>query len=101
MIRWSPMSSVFSMEPEGITRACPSVPLISMKASITQNQAMASLLTLELMEASASLAGASFVFTLIASAFTVHLNDETAGSLIITAIRARWRRQIEENGTQM
>src|SRR5215469_1882568 len=75
MIRWSPMSSVFSMEPEGITRACPSVPLMSMKARITQNQAMASLLTLELMEASASLAEAAFVFILTASAFTIHLDS--------------------------
>src|SRR5690242_10027673 len=36
------MSSVFSMEPEGITRACPIVPLISKKTSATQNQAMIS-----------------------------------------------------------
>ena len=70
------MSSVFSMEPEGITRAWPSVPLMSMKARMTQNQAMISLLTLALMEASDSLAGAPFlVFTLIASAFTIHLRE--------------------------
>src|SRR5215475_4575962 len=76
MIRWSPISNVFSIEPEGITRAWPSVPLMSMKARITQNHAMASLFTLELMEASASLAGAAFfAFTLIASAFTVHRYD--------------------------
>src|SRR6266849_7272169 len=36
------MSRVFSMEPEGITRAWPMVPLISMKARATQNQAMIS-----------------------------------------------------------
>src|SRR6266446_7621420 len=36
------MSSVFSMEPEGITRACPIVPLISKNTSATQNQAMIS-----------------------------------------------------------
>src|SRR5574340_441497 len=45
MIRWSPMSSVFSIEPEGITRACPMVPLISRNASATQNHASASLRT--------------------------------------------------------
>src|SRR5216684_1188291 len=42
MMRWSPMRSVFSMEPEGITRAWPMVPLISKKARPTQNQAMIS-----------------------------------------------------------
>src|SRR5579859_3194561 len=76
MIRWSPMSSVFSMEPEGMTRAWPRVPLMSMKARMTQNQAMISLLTLALMEASASLGEAPFlVFSLIASAFTFHRYD--------------------------
>src|SRR4029077_468327 len=42
IMRWSPMSSVFSMEPEGITRAWPSVPLISRKMSTTHIQAMIS-----------------------------------------------------------
>src|SRR5271168_4050031 len=42
MMRWSPMSSVFSIEPEGMTRAWPMVPLIRRKASPTQNQASAS-----------------------------------------------------------
>src|SRR6266436_669003 len=36
------MSRVFSMEPEGITRACPIVPLISKNTNATQNQAMIS-----------------------------------------------------------
>src|SRR6266403_495732 len=36
------MSRVFSIEPEGITRAWPMVPLISKKTSATQNQAMTS-----------------------------------------------------------
>jgi len=62
---------------------------MSMNARITQNQAMTSLLTLELMEASASFAGAPFfVFTLIASAFTIHLNDEAGRNFSITAIEA-------------
>src|SRR5579859_1682869 len=39
------MRSVFSMEPEGITRAWPIVPLISKKTSATQNQAMISCCT--------------------------------------------------------
>src|SRR5271169_2938058 len=72
------MSRVFSMEPEGMTRAWPRVPLMSMKARMTQNQAMASLLTFALMEASAGLGAASaeefLDFDLIASAFTIHLN---------------------------
>src|SRR5580700_1567008 len=42
MMRWSPMRSVFSIEPEGITRAWPIVPLIRRKARPTQNQARAS-----------------------------------------------------------
>src|SRR5580692_4973033 len=42
MMRWSPMRSVFSIEPDGITRAWPMVPLISRNASPTQNQASAS-----------------------------------------------------------
>src|ERR1700674_1696410 len=36
------MSRVFSMEPEGITRAWPMVPLISKNTSATQNQALIS-----------------------------------------------------------
>src|SRR5271168_3200507 len=42
MMRWSPTSRVFSMEPEGITRACPSVPLINRNMRMTHIQAMIS-----------------------------------------------------------
>src|SRR5580704_1688614 len=42
MMRWSPMRRVFSIEPEGMTRACPMVPLMRRKARPTQNQAMTS-----------------------------------------------------------
>src|SRR5690349_16659433 len=42
IMRWSPMSSVFSIEPEGMTRAWPMAPLISKKTSPTHNQAMTS-----------------------------------------------------------
>src|SRR5580693_1895423 len=42
MMRWSPTRSVFSIEPEGMTRAWPMVPLINRNASPTQNQAMTS-----------------------------------------------------------
>src|SRR6266436_5611064 len=45
MMRWSPMRSVFSIEPEGMTRAWPIVPLIRRKASPTQNQAITSRFT--------------------------------------------------------
>ena len=43
------INNVFSIDPEGITRAWPSVPLISMNARITQNHAIISLFTRELM----------------------------------------------------
>src|SRR5216684_3384869 len=46
MMRWSPISSVFCIEPEGITRAWPSVPLISRNAMATHIQAMISRTTL-------------------------------------------------------
>src|SRR6516225_3973959 len=73
MIRWSPISSVFSIDPDGITRACPSVPLISMNARITQNQAMISLFTRAPSdESAASLADPFLMFTFAASAFTFH-----------------------------
>src|SRR5271167_543669 len=42
MMRWSPMRRVSSIDPEGMTRAWPMVPLIRRKASPTQNQARAS-----------------------------------------------------------
>src|ERR1700740_2693607 len=72
MIRWSPISSVFSIEPEGITRACPSVPLINRNARITQNQAITSLFTRALIGTAASFASSFFVFIFTASAFTFH-----------------------------
>src|SRR5215475_910546 len=46
MIRWSPISRVFSMEAEGMTRACPIAPLISRNTRPTQNQASTSCRTL-------------------------------------------------------
>src|SRR5271170_2246584 len=72
MMRWSPMSKVSSMEPEGMTRAWPSVPLMSMKARMTQNQAMISLFTFTLMGTSGSFAEAFLFFTFVSSAFTIH-----------------------------
>ena len=39
IIKWSPMSRVFSMEPEGMTRAWPIVPLTNRKMRPTQNHA--------------------------------------------------------------
>src|SRR5271157_5053171 len=70
MIRWSPINKVSSIEPDGIMRACPSVPLISMNARITQNHAMISLFTFALIGTSASFA--LFFLLLPASAFTLH-----------------------------
>src|ERR1700730_14812967 len=64
------------MEPEGMTRACPRVPLTSRKTRPIQNQARISLLTLALMEVPDSLAGAAFLaFALIPSVFTIHLTS--------------------------
>ena len=37
-IKWSPIKTVFSIEPLGITRACTSVPSTNTNMSITQNQ---------------------------------------------------------------
>src|SRR5450755_4379020 len=69
MIRWSPISSVFSIEPEGITRACPIVPLISMNANATQNHAMISRSTR--WPTGRRFSSFSFSF-FVASAFTFH-----------------------------
>src|SRR5579871_78843 len=71
MIRWSPISNVSSIEPEGITRAWPSVPLINMKARMTQNQAMISLFTREPMGAGAA-AGVADFFSVLAVTFHRH-----------------------------
>src|SRR5215469_12418677 len=82
------MSSVFSIEPEGMTRAWPRVPLMSKKARITQNQAMISLLTLAPIVGSGALAALFFGFVLAASAFTIHLGRSIHPSIYC---RAYWR----------
>src|SRR5208283_2927056 len=71
MIRWSPISSVFSMEPEGITRAWPIVPLISRKARMTQTHATISFPMRVLNENLRSVAE-RFLLALLVSAFTFH-----------------------------
>src|ERR1700722_12356225 len=43
IMRWSPISSVFSIEPDGITRAWQTVPLINRKAAITHSHPKISL----------------------------------------------------------
>src|SRR6266566_7295514 len=78
MIRWSPISRVFSMEPEGMTRACPMVPLISRNTSPTQNQAITSRWTFVLIGTFASGFFAFSVFAL--SAFTMHHHRPFCGS---------------------
>src|SRR5271163_3364612 len=62
------MSSVFSMEPEGITRAWPMVPLISRNASATQNHATISRTILALIGSDAADTSAFWRF----SDFTFH-----------------------------
>src|SRR5438105_14985865 len=42
MMRWSPMSNVFSIEPDGMTRAWPMAPLMSRNTRPTQNHAIIS-----------------------------------------------------------
>src|SRR5215472_10887201 len=78
MMRWSPMSSVFSMEPEGMTRACPMVPLISRNTSPTQNQAITSRWIFVLIGTFTSVFFAFSVFAL--SAFTMHHHRPFCGS---------------------
>src|SRR5436309_2310624 len=78
MMRWSPMSRVFSMEPEGMTRAWPMVPLISRNTSPTQNQAITSRWTFVLIGRFAS---GFFAFSGFAlSAFTMHRHRPFCGS---------------------
>src|SRR5437899_2079901 len=78
MMRWSPMIRVFSMEPEGMTRAWPMVPLISRNTSPTQNQAITSRWTFVLIGRFAS---GFFAFSGFAlSAFTMHRHRPFCGS---------------------
>src|SRR6516165_5206176 len=73
MIRWSPTSRVFSIDPDGITRACPSVPLTSKNTRTTQAHAIISLFTRAAKDDSTLLP--AFLFPdLLGSAFTLHRN---------------------------
>src|SRR5690242_15078787 len=80
MMRWSPMSSVFSIEPEGMTRAWPMAPLISKKTSPTQNQAMTSRWIFVF---TGTFASAFFDFSVFSvfstSAFTMHHHRPFSG----------------------
>src|SRR5262249_43794187 len=61
MIKWSPTSSVFCMDSEGMTRAWPTAPLISRKTRPTQNQATTSRQTFSSMVSCGSLFLLDFV----------------------------------------
>src|ERR1051325_5783727 len=77
MIRWSPMSSVFSIEPDGMTRAWPMAPLMSRKTRPTQNHAMTSRWIFVPM---GTLVSAFFVFSAFTlSAFTIHHHRPLCG----------------------
>src|SRR5690242_13047984 len=77
MMRWSPMSSVFSIEPEGMTRAWPMAPLISKKTSPTQNQAMTSRWIFVF---TGTFASVFFAFSVSSfSAFTMHHHRPFSG----------------------
>src|SRR5208282_2310103 len=100
MMRWSPMRSVSSMEPEGMTRACPMVALMSKKASPTQNHAMTSRCTRwprGSFGSSTFLAGALAVplavslpiGSCVVSAFTFHRHGSLDGQ-IVGAIAILW-----------
>src|SRR5271156_1244612 len=69
-IKWSPISTVSSIEPLGITRACTIVPSIRRNATITQNQETTSRQMRSLVVASAALRF-SAASTSAASAFTM------------------------------
>src|SRR5437879_8821327 len=70
------MRSVFSIEPEGITRACPMVPLMSRNISATQSHAMISRWT-RLFNGSAP-----FLVFFCGSVFTVHRHRRLSGMRI-------------------
>src|SRR2546427_1137392 len=70
------MRSVFSIEPEGITRACPIVPLMSRNISATQSHAMISRWT-RLFNGSAP-----FLVFFCGSVFTVHRHRRLSGMRI-------------------
>src|ERR1700722_1601307 len=75
-IRGSPISTVRSMEPLGITRACTNVPSMKRKAMMTQNQETTSRQTLSLVVAGAGAGGSMACSPPIASAsaFTMSLH---------------------------
>src|SRR5260370_10974073 len=73
MMRGSPMSSVFSIEPEGMTRAWPIVPLMRRNTRPTQNHAITSRWILVF---TGKLASACLVFF---SAFTFHHHRPLCG----------------------
>src|ERR1700722_4101662 len=79
MMRWSPMRRVFSIEPDGMTRACPMGPLISRKASPTQNQSSTSRWTRWPM---GSLGSSIFLPEALPVSFTVSL---AIGSCVVSA----------------
>src|SRR5689334_14051319 len=80
MMRWSPMSRVFCIEPEGMTRAWPMAPLISKKTSPTQNQAMTSRWIFVFTGTFASAFFDFSVFSLFSlSAFTMHHHRPFSG----------------------
>src|SRR2546423_8306564 len=86
MIRWSPMSSVFSIEPEGITRAWPMVPLISKNTSATQNHAITSR-WMRCPTGGLTCVCVFFSLGRFASAFTFHRHRTLDGVLTITIHR--------------
>src|SRR5215469_7804143 len=79
MMRWSPISSVFCIEPEGMTRAWPMAPFINRKTSPTQNQAMTSRWILVFTGRLAS-TFSFFVFSVFSlSGFTMHHHRPFSG----------------------
>src|SRR5215469_4326712 len=90
MMRWSPMSSVFSIEPDGMTRAWPMAPLINRKTRPTQNQAMISRWIFVFTGRLAS-AFSFFVFSVFSlSGFTMHHHRPFFGSSFILYCNRRY-----------
>src|SRR6478672_13683283 len=91
MIRWSPTSNVFCMDSEGITRACPTAPLISRNTRPTQNHATISRQTF----CSIVSSGGVFLFSVFLScaflAFTFHHHRSIVSQLSETCSFAHFQ----------
>src|SRR5580698_6280040 len=73
-MRWSPINTVFSIEPLGITRACATPPSIKMNASTTQAHETTSAHTREFFVCFATCGASEALALCFSSAFTMRLH---------------------------